>query len=406
MAAVEVAVGRGGGGTGQHHGRLALLDVLRGVAILGTLATNIWIFATPGGEQRVLDDSASISVTAGLSTDPGAALVEGAFRFLANGKFLALLTILFGVGLAIQHRSSQSRGRPWLRSYLWRPVLLFIEGSLHFLLIFAYDVLMGYALTAVLVAVLVGRSVRTQRVAMYLAGSLHVTFMALLTVALLLAPATGPATTTDGAPRGEGALFTTGSYLDQVSFRVENLLALRLEPIISFGLLVFLFLLGVRLFHAGAFGADERGQLLRRRLIWIGLGVGLPLNVSTTLIGPELFLVDRYVCAPIMALGYLGLVGWIVDRARSADPVTTALAAVGRTALSGYVLQNLLSAIVCYGWGLGLATALDASRPWWVLAMWVMVGVILVGMSRLWLRWLGQGPLEAAQKWVLTRLSR
>jgi uncharacterized protein len=31
------------------HDRLAVLDVLRGIAILGTLGTNIWIFMYPGG---------------------------------------------------------------------------------------------------------------------------------------------------------------------------------------------------------------------------------------------------------------------------------------------------------------------------------------------------------------------
>ncbi|MGW0433559.1 hypothetical protein ACWDV4_13605 [Micromonospora sp. NPDC003197] len=120
----------------------------------------MWIFTDPGGEQQSLDDATSVSATVGLSDDLPSALVEGAFRFLANGKFLALLTTLFGVGLAIQYRSAQARGRSWPRSYLWRPVFLLVEGSLHFLLVFAYDVLMGYAVTAILVAVLLAQSVR------------------------------------------------------------------------------------------------------------------------------------------------------------------------------------------------------------------------------------------------------
>lgn len=45
--------------------------------------------------------------------DPSAAhLAESVFRFLADGKFLALLTVLFGVGLAIQFDSAARRGDP------------------------------------------------------------------------------------------------------------------------------------------------------------------------------------------------------------------------------------------------------------------------------------------------------
>ncbi|WP_199853094.1 DUF418 domain-containing protein [Plantactinospora sp. BC1] len=94
-----------------------LLDVLRGVAILGTLATNVWIFTHPGGEYGVLSDTTAIAT---LSGNP----VETAFRFLANGKFLALLTILFGVGLAIQYHSAQRRGERWPGRYRWRAGLL------------------------------------------------------------------------------------------------------------------------------------------------------------------------------------------------------------------------------------------------------------------------------------------
>lgn len=46
-AGARVAPVAGGGGAA----RLPLLDVLRGVAILGTLMTNVWIFAAPGAKR-------------------------------------------------------------------------------------------------------------------------------------------------------------------------------------------------------------------------------------------------------------------------------------------------------------------------------------------------------------------
>ena len=48
--------------------------------------------------------------------------------FFTNGKFLGLLTILFGVGLEIQYRSARRRGVGWPARYLWRSVLLLAEG--------------------------------------------------------------------------------------------------------------------------------------------------------------------------------------------------------------------------------------------------------------------------------------
>ncbi|MEO3744003.1 DUF418 domain-containing protein [Plantactinospora sp. B5E13] len=371
--------------------RLVLLDVLRGVAILGTLGTNVWIFTHPAGEYGVLVDTGSVAT---LADNP----VETAFRFLANGKFLAMLTILFGVGLAIQYDSAARRGDRWPGRYPLRAGLLFLEGTLHFLLVFAFDVLMGYAVAALVVARLLARSARIQAAAMWVAGGLHLALMLLGTVALITAPTSTP--TTDGRL---ATLFSSGSYPDQVRFRLDNMLALRIEPIITFGLLLFLFLLGVRLFRAGAFGTDEAGRRIRRRLAWYGLGLGLPLNLATTLAGPDLFLIDRYVLPPLVTLGYLGLVGTLLDRATRPGPVATGLTAVGRTALSCYVLQNLVCAVLCYGWGLGLAATFSDAGPWWVLGLWAAVCAGLVGTARLWLRRFAQGPLEAAQKALLAR---
>ncbi|MGW2258489.1 DUF418 domain-containing protein [Streptomyces sp. NPDC001780] len=379
-------------------GRLPLLDVVRGVAILGTLMTNVWIFTSPGSEGWVLNGGTEPASFASL---PDAA--ESIMRLLANGKFLSLLTVLFGVGLAIQYASAARRGAPWPGRYRWRALFLFAEGTAHFLLVFAWDVLMGYAVTALVVAWLLTRSVAAQRRVMWCAASLHLTLIGLLTVALVAAPPrTGPVGRT--VPDELAGLYAHGGYLEQVAFRLDNAVAFRVEPVLTFFLLVFLFLLGVRLFRAGAFGDDATGCRIRSRLLVWGLGLGLPLSVAAALGGPDLFLLDRYVVGPLTALGYLGLVGALVDRVRRPGPVMNGLTAVGRTALSGYVLQNVLCVFVAYGIGLGLAHRLGETwHPWWVMGLWAAVSAVLMAGATLWLRRFGNGPLESVQKWALRR---
>ncbi|WP_093797237.1 DUF418 domain-containing protein [Streptomyces sp. Wb2n-11] len=378
-------------------GRLALLDVLRGAAVLGTLMTNVWIFTAPGAEWGILQSGTGGS---GRGTIP--AVVERLFRVAADGKFLSMLTMLFGVGLAIQFDSAARRGLPWPGRYRRRALFLFAEGTLHFVLVFAWDVLMGYAVTALLVAWLLTRSERARLRAMWWAAGLHLAVMGLLTAALVSAGAGQESG--GGVSREVVDLYAHGGYLDQVSFRLENAVVLRLEPVLSFGLLVFLFLLGVRLLRAGAFGADETGRRLRTRMLRWGLGLGIPLTAAFAMAGQDWFLLGRYCAAPLVAVGYIGLIGAVVDRVRRAGPLTTGLTSVGRTALSGYVLQNVLCGVVSYGFGLGLATRFTgAAHPWWVVGLWAAVCVVLMVGATLWLRRFPYGPVESVQRWVLRR---
>ncbi|MFE2043815.1 DUF418 domain-containing protein [Streptomyces sp. NPDC059477] len=376
---------------GPPGGRIPLLDVLRGVAILGTLMTNVWIFATPGSEWAFLQGVPM--------ADPFEEPAEALFRFLADGKFLAMLTVLFGVGLAIQYDSAKRRGTAWPRGYRPRALFLLFEGTVHFVLVFGFDVLMGYALTALLAARLLVRSERGRRVIMWMSVGLHLALMTLITLALLADPSDGPR----GVSAGTVDVYAHGSWLDQITFRLENALALRMEPVISFGLLLFLFLLGVRLYRAGAFAASDHGRLLRSRLARWGLGLGLPLNAAVSLGGGDLFFLGRYVAAPLVALGYLGLIGVLVDRARLPGAATRGLSAVGRTALTCYVLQNVLAMLACYGIGLGLAETFADSGPWWVIGLWAVICGLLITFATVWLRRFSQGPLESVQRWVLRR---
>lgn len=367
-------------------GRMALLDVLRGVAILGTLGTNIWIFATAGGEAGPLLGTAG--------TNPDGSVTSWVFQLLTNGKFLSMLTVLFGVGLAIQFRSSEKRGRRWPGRYHWRALFLFAEGTIHFTLVFAWDVLMGYAVTAIVVAWLLTRSRRALHAVMWSALGVHLTAMGLVTAAMF----GGSGTDADPDPEVVD-LYASGSWFEQVQFRIDNALIFRIEPILTFPLLTFLFILGVRLFRAGAFAADERGRALRGRMLRWGLGIGLPLNVALMLGPDELFFLERYTAAPIVMLGFIGLTGLLVEKIRR-GPIMKSLESLGRTALSGYILQNLLASAIMYGWGLGLA-ARYGENPWFVAAIWLAISVVLLVGARLWLRRFTNGPAEALQKAIL-----
>lgn len=359
--------------------RIGVLDVLRGVAIVGTLGTNIWIFAHT-------EDVLELFLAPKEWWASAEAFAISATLFFTNGKFLSLLAILFGVGIELQYRAALRRGRLWLKPYAWRTLLLFIEGFLHFLLVFEYDILMGYALAAWVVSFLVTRSRRTLIAAMCVAGALHVLLFGLLAIdaaaALKEAPATAP----------ETPLYLYGSYGEQVANRLDNMLLYRSEALGVLPLNVFLFLLGVLFTRMRVFADLQEG----RRLLYLGLFVGVPLNLLFFVPDASLAFLVRYFFAPLMALFYLGLFALLMTRPWFAAPAH-GLALIGRTALSCYVLQNILCSILFYGWGFGLMGGVDAAQ---VILIWLVVCVLLALFASAWLARFERGPLETLWRYL------
>src|SRR5690606_290943 len=100
------------------------------------------------------------------------------------------------------------------------------------------------------------------------------------------------------------ALYKEGSWLLQVEERLANFLLLRLEAILVIPMNIFLFLLGVRMMRSGVFAPDEQGRKLRRKLLILGLVIGVPLNALIYVPGGYFDLPVRYLFAPILSLGY------------------------------------------------------------------------------------------------------
>lgn len=298
---------------------------------------------------------------------------------------------MFGVGLAIQQASAVRHERPWPGRYWRRALVLFLDGLVHFLLVAEFDVLMGYALVSFLVsALLILRPVVRTRWVIG-AVAVHLAVVVLAVIAMML-----PGEGTTGE-RSTANPYADGSFWDLVLFRADHGLLFRAETIFLVPLTIAMFLTGARLFQAGIFGPD--GTDLRRRLTRIGavaavvdLAVGIagaPLGLS----GPAVF-VGRYAIAPLVALGLLAVIAEFYQR-RAVGRVGGALSKVGRTALSCYVLQNLVASALCYGWGLGLAARFGADhRLAFTVAVYVTVMACLLAASALWTRRFDRGPIE------------
>ena len=168
----------------------------------------------------------------------------------------------------------------------------------------------------------------------------------------------------------------------------------RAEPIFIIPMNVFLFLLGVGLMRSGAFSPEVRGRRIRGRMLRYGLLLGVSLNLLYFVPGGLFELPVRYLFAPILSLGYAGLVALAVERNWS-PWLGARVAEVGRMALSCYVSQNVLGSVLFYGWGFGLTGEVGAVGT---LVIWAGICAALTVFAHLWLRGFAAGPLEGAWK--------
>jgi hypothetical protein len=175
-------------------------------------------------------------------------------------------------------------------------------------------------------------------------------------------------------------LYTDGSWLEQVGQRLEWFPLYRAEAVFILPLSVATFLIGSQLMRAGLF--EQRGRALRRRMMALGLGIALPIDLAIGSLGGAAGLVfARYATAPLVAAGLLGAAACLVELRRSPGAVRRRLADVGRTALSCYVLQNIICSALCYGWGFGLAAGMGNGRTWWTLLLYAAVCTLVIALA-------------------------
>src|SRR5918993_3720820 len=117
--------------------RIATLDIVRGVAVMGILAMNIVAFAMPM--------SAYINPLA-YGSHGDIDFASYAFNFvLIDGKMRGLFSFLFGASMLLVIERAEAKGESASAVHYRRMLVLLLFGALHFYLIWFGDILFGYA---------------------------------------------------------------------------------------------------------------------------------------------------------------------------------------------------------------------------------------------------------------------
>ena len=125
---------------GSAQGRIATLDLIRGLAVMGILAINIAGFAGP-----------TAAIYAPHVTSPGSAPDDVVFALallVFEGKMRALFSMLFGASLLLFVEKAEARGQSGASLQLRRLCWLALFGYLHFLLFWWGDILFLYAMAS------------------------------------------------------------------------------------------------------------------------------------------------------------------------------------------------------------------------------------------------------------------
>lgn len=400
--------------------RIESLDVLRGVALLGILLLNIVGFGLPeaayfnpeiGAGPTALSRSVNLTVWAVVDL-----LFEGAMRALFSLLFGAGV-VLFTTGLAAKPAATHYRRNFWL----------LVFGLFDaFVLLWTGDVLLTYALVGFCLYPL--RHVSAARLATFAVGLLLLltAFNSVLGVSLASMRAAAVAVTEPSAPAtaeqrelaagwlefaadyqpddatlaaeiAERAASYGSAYAFSVS-TMEEVLLFQL-PLIMFWDALALMVLGMALYKWGVLDAS-RSQAFYGGLMACGFGSGLAINVwelkAAVATDFDLLATHGYLrwsyhlgrCG--MALGYIGLV-MLICRLRLLPALRRRLAAVGRMALSNYLIHSLLGLLLFTGAGLGLVGMLER---WQLYPLVGAIWVLQLSYSAWWLTRFRYGPAE------------
>jgi uncharacterized protein len=387
--------------------RIEILDVVRGFALFGVLVANMAGFKSFG---------ISLGPNGGsLWTGPLDHAVTQMIALAVSMKFVTIFSFLFGVGFALQVLRADARGAPFFPLYARRLLVLLLIGLIHGFLIWSGDILALYAVVGFLPLLFLACRPKTL---LACAGILFLLSFAKWEFILWRQLETknlrheSAVTGTIAEPPEQDRIhaetaqhaYGRGTITEVMSQRARDALS---NYSVSFNPLVAsnpalrvagLFLFGLYVGRRGIFRDLRANRPLFRKVWTWGFGLGLLGHLGLHFLyhpalPPWLSLLRPLATAvgvPALSLCYVStLVLLFVNPVWK--PFLSPLAAVGRMALSNYLLQSVVCTTVFYSYGLGLYGNVGPAGG---LTLSLLIFGAQVPLSVWWLRRFRFGPME------------
>ncbi|HEY0132051.1 MAG TPA: DUF418 domain-containing protein [Allosphingosinicella sp.] len=396
--------------------RIAALDIVRGVAVMGILAMNIVAFAMPF--QAYMNPLA-------YGWESSADFVSWVVSFIfVDGKMRGLFSFLFGASMLLVIERAEAGGQDSASIHFRRMFWLLVFGLIHLYLIWFGDILVGYALVG-----MIAWFFRNKEPAVLLRWGIALVTVQLMIFAGLAAgafhlqdAASAPGAAAEiltewrdldtkfgviagPALAGKMALFQ-GDYGPLVAYRLGAHAAAPIVGLLFFGWETLAYFLFGMVALRNGFLRGGWSDLAYRRTALAGFGIGIPAYALLAwLLARDGFSVPMVIgivmaaTVPFRPLMVVAIAALIILATRRGGLLTERIAAAGRAAFTNYLGTSLIMTTLFYGYGGGLFGQLSRAQLWLpVVAMWVL----MLLWSKPWLDRFQYGPLE----WLWRSLAR
>ena len=395
--------------------RIATLDIVRGVAVMGILAMNIIAFAGPF--------QAYFNPTAAGYEGP-ADLASWLFSFiLIDGKMRGLFSFLFGASTLLVIERAEAIGASPAKVHYLRMFWLLVFGLIHFYFIWFGDILALYALCGLILFFFRGLSPRG-----LIGWGVGLVVVQFLVFSMFAAGAfyMSQATQQPGADaelvrqwqemqrmsvldvqhRAQDYALHQGPYGGLVA---DRLIRRGFEPLIGLAMAgwetIAYMLFGMAALKTG-FLRGEWGVARYRKIALIGYAITIPAYAVLAWLliragfAPEMtFALSMAATVPFRPVMVLATAALVILLTRNGGALVDRIAAAGRAAFTNYLGTSLILTTIFSGYGLGFYGSLSRIEMWIpVLAMW---GLMLL-WSKPWLDRFRYGPFE----WLWRSLAR
>ncbi|MFO1445241.1 DUF418 domain-containing protein [Bacillus sp. Bva_UNVM-123] len=378
--------------------RIQIIDVLRGIAILGILLVNIAHFSYPDLYLSMIGKENFFT----NQWNEADRVVRVLLDMFVQMKFIFLFSFLFGFGMVIMMERTIEKGRKFVPIYIRRLLVLLLFGVIHAFLIWDGDILMDYALLGFIL--LLFRKAKARTLVIW-----AIVFYMLFSLPLVLSSfnsATQPgmdewqqSLQVEMEAEAKQALdvYGNGSFMDIQKQKLHDRMTymsmngmLSLNPLLFFysSLPYFsMFLIGAAFAKAKIFHQLKDKQKAVKVIWLLGLVVGLPANIAFGLKGQEIYLL---IGAPFLTLFYITTITFLYSNT-SMKYLLQPFSAVGKMAFTNYLGQSIIGTFIFYNFGLGFYGEVYPFNGL-LLALGIFTGQVLI--SHYWVKHFAFGPFE------------